>query len=331
MKKLLIIIFFGVIFFGGCGHGIGSKFDLSDLESPIILKGDSLTAYRDPAVLFHNNRIYLFFTVVEIIGDSVYSYTAQSESDDLIDWSSPRRITKLSQNDNFSSPGNVIRFKDEWIMCLQSYPRPNYTKDEMPRYGNKDSRLYIIRSNDLITWTEPELLKVKGNVPFDEMGRMIDPYLIEDKDEPGKWWCFYKQNGVSMSYSYDLKNWTFFGFTESGENVCVLTENNEYILFHSPKNGIGIRKSRNLQNWVDWGDTLRLGQDKWDWAKGRITAGTVVNMNEVEGINNYLMFYHGSGPKTEKEGDFDINSSIGIAWSKNLIDWYYPKTTKRTY
>lgn len=37
------------------------------------------------------------------------------------------------------------------------------------------------------------------------MGRMLDPYLFADKDEPGKYWCFYKQNGVSCSYSRDLR------------------------------------------------------------------------------------------------------------------------------
>jgi hypothetical protein len=29
------------------------------------------------------------------------------------------------------------------------------------------------------------------------MGRMIDAYLLADKDEPGKWWCLYKQNGLT--------------------------------------------------------------------------------------------------------------------------------------
>lgn len=107
----------------------------------------------------------------------------------------------------------------------------------MPRFGTGDARIFIMRSKDLVNWSEPELLPVKGNIPEKEMGCMIDPYLIEDKDHPGKWWCFYKQNGVSMSYTTNFKDWTFHGYTESGENVCVLNENGEYILFHSPKTG----------------------------------------------------------------------------------------------
>ena len=74
-----------------------------------------------------------------------------------------------------------------------------------------------------------------------------------------KWWCFYKQNGVSMSFTCDFKNWTYFGHTESGENACVLVENNEYVLFHSPKNGIAIKRSSDLEHWHDWGDLIILG------------------------------------------------------------------------
>ncbi|MDQ6762706.1 MAG: hypothetical protein M3015_08765 [Bacteroidota bacterium] len=33
------------------------------------------------------------------------------------------------------------------------------------------------------------------------------------------------------------------------------------------------------------------------------------------------MFFHGSGPLKEEEGDFDKNASIGIAWSNNLVQW----------
>lgn len=186
-----------------------------------------------------------------------------------------------------------------------------------------------MRSKDLKNWGEPEIIRVKGpGVDIAEMGRMIDPYILEDKDEKGKWWCFYKQNGVSMSYSYDLQNRTFFGHTESGENVCVLNESNEYILFHSPSNGISIKRSSDLNNWNDWGNLITLGQDEWNWAKGRITAGTVMNLKEKKKPGKYIMFFHGSGPKSESEGDFDKNASIGIAWSDDLLNWDWPGKNK---
>ncbi|MEO6870370.1 MAG: hypothetical protein ABI168_12035 [Ginsengibacter sp.] len=208
---------------------------------------------------------------------------------------------------------------------MQTYPRPDYTADQTPRFGTGDARIFAMRSKDLENWSQPELLKVKGpNVSEKEMGRMIDPYLLEDKDEPGKWWCFYKQDGVSMSYTYDLKNWTFFGRTKSGENACVLVENNKYVLFHSPKNGIAIKRSPDLENWNDWGRLVTLGQNQWAWAKGRITAGAVINLKDNSRFGKYIMFFHGSGPLTEEQGDFDENASIGIAWSDDLTNWSWP-------
>lgn len=299
---------------------------LSRLDSPVLFHGNTHTAYRDPAILYHHDTFYLFFTLARIEADSrVYSYTAMSTSKDLKSWSDIKILTPRDQELDYSSPGNIIRFDGEWILCLQTYPRPDYRVDEMPMYGTRDARLFIVRSKDLRNWSEPELLRVKGpDVAVADMGRMIDPYLLEDKDEKGKWWCFYKQGGVSISYTYDFKNWTYFGKTQSGENVTVLVENGTYVLIHSPKNGIAIKRSPDLIHWEDYGTLITLGQSQWRWAKGRITAGTVVNMKSDRKIGKYLMFFHGSGPKTEEEGDFDKNASIGIAWSDDLINWSWP-------
>lgn len=316
-------IFLSILFISTNAY---SQLKLLKLKSPILFKGDSVTAYRDPAVLYHNNTFYLFFTLIEVEKDGkVFSYTALSTSRNLRKWSNPQKITPRNQKLDYCSPGNVIRYKDEWILCLQTYPRPDLYIFQPVRYGDASARIFIMRSKDLLNWTTPEILMVKGrDIPVDEMGRMIDPYIIEDKDEDGKYWCFYKQRGVSISYSYDLVNWTFSGFTESGENSCVLIENNEYILFHSPSNGIGIKKSNDLKTWETWGNLITLGQAGWNWAKGRITAGTVINLNNIKGIERYLMFFHGSGPLRESEGDFDKNASLGIAWSKDLVNWYWP-------
>lgn len=298
---------------------------LTALKSPIVFKGDDKTAYRDPAVLYHDNKLYLFFTLIRTEAGKVYSYTAMSHSADLKNWSPVKIITPRDQSLDFCSPGNVVRYHNEWMICLQTYPRPDYTVAQMPRFGTGDARLYLMRSKDLENWSTPEMMKVKGpEVSFAKMGRMIDPYLLEDKNEKGKWWCFYKQNGVSMSYSYDLKKWTFFGYTESGENTCVLYENKEYILFHSPKNGIAIKRSSDLKNWKDWGKLITLGQDHWDWAKGRITAGAILDLRGNKKFGKYIMFFHGSGPLTEEKGDFDKNASLGIAWSDNLLTWDWP-------
>lgn len=313
-------------FFGAAPPELPPRSLLRALSSPVLFRGDARTAYRDPAVLYHRDSLFVFFTLVRVEADNkVYSYTAMSQTKDLRKWSPVRILTPRDQRLDYSSPGNIVRFGDEWVLCLQTYPRPDYTADQMPRFGTGDARLFTMRSRDLRHWSAPELLRVKGPaVDEKSLGRMIDPYLLEDKDEPGKWWCFYKQNGVSMSYSRDLRHWTYFGRTESGENACVLVENDEYVLIHSPKNGIAIKRSPDLQSWRDWGGLITLGQAEWPWARGRLSAGTVLNLKQNPRFGKYVMLFHGSGPQTEEAGDFDKNASIGIAWSDDLQQWSWP-------
>ncbi|GLX71010.1 hypothetical protein MU1_53580 [Paenibacillus glycanilyticus] len=204
-------------------------------------------------------------------------------------------------------------------MCLQTYPRPNGEK-----YANESARIFVMHSLDLVNWTKPELLRLKGDdVSVAEMGRMIDPYLVESRQEPGKWWCFYKQNGVSMSYSYDLLDWTYAGHADAGENVCVIPRGDQYVMLHSPKNGIGVMRSNDLVHWVHDAGLITLGQQQWEWARGRITAGFVWDGTSFEGIGKYVMFYHGTGPQDE-EIIFDTHACIGIAWSEDLVRWHWP-------
>jgi len=300
----------------------GAGLDVSRLRSPVIFRGDAVTAYRDPAVILHDGWFRLFFTRVRIEGDGhPYSCLAWSKSRDLVTWSDPVPLTPRDRALNFGSPGNIVRFGDEWVLCLQTYPRP---KGEP--YGNEHSRVWVMRSQDLETWSEAELLRVKGpEVPPEKMGRMIDPYLLADKEEPGKWWCFFKQNGVSMSWSRDLKVWTFAGRTPAGENACVIVDGSDYVLFHSPENGVGVRRSANLKEWRDEG-VLTLGQKQWPWAQGRLTAGFVLDLRRVPQVGKALMFFHGSDyPEKDPRGGFDNFASIGVAWSDDLKRWAWPR------
>jgi hypothetical protein len=303
------------------------KYMLEQLDSPILLRGSDKTAYRDPAVLYHDKTFYLFPTTIETEQDGrIYLYTSVSTSRDLKSWSKPKIITPKGQDLNYSSPGNIVRFGNEWVLCLQTYPIPDYKRGDKLCWGNLDARVWIMRSKDLVHWSDPELLQVKGaDVPREKMGRMIDPYLIQDRDEPGRWWCFYKQNGVSFSWSHDLKNWTYGGQTDSGENVCVLVDRDEYLLFHSPGNGIGMKRSPDLKQWRDVGQLITLGQKDWTWAETRLTAGCVVDLRREPAIGKYLMFFHGVGPgKTRTVDNAYANCSIGIAWSDDLTTWHWP-------
>ncbi|MHC4624484.1 MAG: glycosyl hydrolase family 28 protein [Planctomycetota bacterium] len=304
------------------------QIDLSAIKSPIILKGDATTAYRDPTCIYHNGLFRLFYTYIITKDDGKHYWAvAFSKSSDLIHWTEPKIITPVERNLNFASPGNIIRFGDDWILCLQTYPTPNGQK-----YGNEDCRVWIIRSRDLENWGTAELLRVKGpDVPFEKMGRLIDAYLIEDKDEPGKWWCFFDDNAANMSCSCDLKTWTYFNRIEAGENVCILVDGDEYLMFHSPRNGIGMKRSKDLKTWRDVGaptgkhgtGSITLGQKDWPWAQGRLSAGFVLDLRKEPAVGKYLMFFHGSGPEDERTM-FSTFCSLGLAWSDDLVDWDWP-------
>lgn len=290
-------------------------FDFSKIKSPIIFEGSDRTAYRDPALYYENGRFYLFCTYVECFDEGPFLTTVESFSDDLVSWSTPREITPRDRSLNFSSPGNVVKYGDAYYLCLQTYCRENGEK-----YGNSRCRLWTMKSYDLVNWESPELIRVKGDIPTEEMGRMIDPFIVKDMHDPQKWWCLYKQNGVSMSYSYDLKSWTYHGKTECGENVCAIKDNDSYLIFHSPKNGVGMLRTKDFVNFEKVGELITLGQDKWEWAKGRLTAGFVLDLKNDPEYGKYIMFFHASGPEDENTM-FDDHASVGIAWSDDLVTW----------
>jgi hypothetical protein len=160
------------------------------------------------------------------------------------------------------------------------------------------------------------------------MGRMIDPFLIQDKDDPGKWWCFYKQKGISLSWSRDLKTWTFDSNISAGENPCVIVDGNDYVLFHSPGTGIGVKRSSDLKTWKNEG-ILMLGAKDWPWAQGRLTAGFVLDLRKDPRVGKALMFFHGSTYKeSDPRGGFDNFASLGLAWSTDLKTWDWAGKTQ---
>jgi hypothetical protein len=309
-----------------CSYAYSPGLDagLEKLRSPVIFRGDSRNAYRDPMLMLQDGFFRLFFTKVEIEPDGrVFSHTAWSKSRDLVTWTEPVKFTPRNQNLNYGSPGNIVRDGDEWVLCLQTYPRPNGE-----RFGNGDSRIWTMRSKDLETWGPAELLRVSGpDVAPELMGRMIDPFLLADKDVAGKWHCYYKsaRGGILRSTSLDLKSWTPAGKASGGENPCVVVDGDEYVLSYSPEdNGIGMKRSKDGVNWRDAG-ILKLGQDEWKWAAGRITAGFMLDLRSNPQVGKILMVFHGSDfRESDPRGGFDNFASIGIAWSDDFRHWSWP-------
>ncbi len=294
--------------------------DLESLKSPILLAGSDRVAYRDPCVCCKDGTFHLFFTLVETEpGGTVFLYVATTETRDFHSFSPIRKITVRDRRCNYSSPGNILFYNGSYHLCFQSYCRENGEK-----FGNERCRLFRSSSPDLHRWSPPELLPVKGpGVQEKRMGRMIDPFWFFDRKDPGKIWCFFKQNGISRAWSRNLKEWTFAGRMDGGENVCVVSADNRYYLWSSPENGIALQTSDDLEHWNSPGDPITLGQNHWDWARGRLTAGFVLDLRNNPDIGRALLFYHGIGPEDESVV-FDTHACIGIAWSDDLLQWHYP-------
>lgn len=279
----------------------------------ILFEGNDRFAYRDPACFYKDGTYYLFFTACEKENGFMCSQVAMSQSQDLAHWSNPRMITPRNINLNFCSPGNVVEHNGEYVLCFCSYPMPFLYAQQY--YADETARLFTMRTKDFQTFSEPELLRAKGDVPREDMGRMIDPFILPFKDE---FYLFFKQNGVSLSRSKDLVHWQYMGHAQAGENACVIPYQGQYLLIHSPENGIAFSVSHDLQNWTELSLTT-LNQANWPWAAGRITAGFVMEAPSETGYR-YLLFFHGSRdvfPETHG------NASVALAFTNDLITFDY--------
>jgi len=298
--------------------------DLSGIESPVILAQTETIGYRDPAAYYHGGVFYLYFTMVEQEETQQYFTIGMSKSRDLVHWSEPVSLTGKDKRTEYSSPGNLFEYNGSYYLCMQTYCREN---GEI--YGNDRSRVYVMETSDFEHFGAPVLLRVKGQeVPPEQMGRMIDPYLLRDKDDPDKIWCFYKQNGLSYSYSYDMEHWTYAGNVECGENVCVIVKDDTYVIIHSPENGIGFLATKDLKHFEEVGPVQFLSQSVWPWAKDRITAGFILDLAGEPEIGCYLMFYHGDN---ERDGAFLFGASIGMAVTQDLRNFITFEQEQPTY
>lgn len=318
------------------------RIDLRALPGPVLLAGGARTAYRDPLLHWHAGRFRLFCSVVEAQPEGRDRFhVAVTESRDLLSWSPLRAVTDPADARNFCGPGGIVRRGGRWVLCLSSYPQPNA----------HDARCWTMASADLNTWQEPRALQLKGpEVPLQHTGRALDPYLFPDKDDPERWWCCYKHGGVllgrphglgfggaqippdalllqsmQLSFSRDLEHWTPYAQTDGEENYCVLADPaaDEYVLIHSPANGIGIKRSTDLVHWYD--DCLyTLGQRQWPWAQGRITAGHLLDLRREPQVGRFLLVFHGATRRGRSERAHHGEASIGIAWSGDLMRWHWP-------
>ncbi len=258
---------------------------------PIIFNGSEELAYRDPACIYVDGVYHLFFTVSEKSGGYMYNFLAHAESRDLKrGFTVPRIITRRDKNLNFCSPGSITKVGDRYIICVTSYPMPE--PYSVKWIANDTARLFFIETADFKSFSEPKRIFPKGVSCTDE-GRMIDPFLVTDINDEGRYILLFKQNGVSMSESRDLVNWNYLGHVDGGENACIVKEDGKYILIHSPENGIGVKVSENLTDWCDEG--LFLPKEvECEWASGRLTAAFAMKNVQKDIPYKYIVFFHGS-------------------------------------
>ncbi|MBN1346248.1 MAG: family 43 glycosylhydrolase [Phycisphaerae bacterium] len=287
------------------------KFDYTKIKNPVW----SLPKIhlRDPAVLVHDGKAYLYFTYYDPKAKTWH--IGMSTTEDFLTFTE----IKIVSPEGYASPGNVIRVGDEWILCYQQYR-------QFPHY------LCIARSKDLTTWSPPE--KIFNTGPENKWNvdkRTIDPFLVADK---GKYYCYYVgstrwgkpkgHNLIGVAGSSDLKQWTDLSTDkpvigvdfeweepDGNENNCVIRHKNRWFMLYSA----GLKNQKIAS---------AVGDDLIHWENKRLCDvpvfkesstgfGAPVIIENLAAPGLYYMLYQGRGP----EG----HMSFFLLESNDLLTW----------
>jgi beta-xylosidase len=287
----------------------------SAIHNPIIDR-EPLCSVRDPALFSHDGTFYLFHSSIWRKNHQYIAYLHLSFSSDLVHWSEPQCI--VNSEAGFSSPGNILRVDNKWVLCVQTYPIPKFQD-----WGNKDCRIWLIESQDLLHWDPPHIIKTEGSTAkWTKESRTIDPYLVYFDNQ---YWCFYKSSGqLGLWKSLDLFNWEEASpdcpiFTAKEipdhpqiENVCVIEQEDGFLMFFSPcyrKRGIGLAHSNDL---LHWSFDHYLNFPKFNWAFHGPTAPSVIDCRKE--VGKWLMAFHG-------ELKWPHHARLALAWSIDLDSW----------
>lgn len=273
---------------------------------------------RDPAVIKKDGVWHCFYTHLdrrEIEHGTVRLSLGRIQSEDLEHWSEPEIL--LSGPEGFSSPGNILKTENDFLLCLQSYP-----VNEGETYGSDACRLWTMKSKDLLRFEPPTIISGDGcKAVWAKTKRQIDPFMVQ-KDN--SYYVFYKTDGcIGLLKSEDLKNFEECSDTpvlqasdtpdgSTVENPCVIQLEQGYRMFFAPcreGRGIGTAWSEDLLHWKEV-EYLEFPKEKW--APGGPTAPMVVDDRSNSG--KWLMFYHGDSIGAH-------GGNLGIAFSDDLIHW----------
>lgn len=228
------------------------NFDYASISNPVLSLEKNHV--RDPAVLVHDDLIYLFFTYYDPKKKTWHIGTNTTE--DFIRFNEVSIISP----EGYASPGNIIRVNNKWVICYQQYRK-------FPHY------LCISYSEDLISWSEPvRILNTGPENKWNTDKRVIDPYLVEWQ---GSYYCYYtgstrwgKESGhnlIGVALSRNLKNWEDISIDkpvigvdypweepDGCENNCVIRHQDRWHMLYSASltnQKIAYAVSDDLINW----------------------------------------------------------------------------------
>lgn len=148
---------------------------LAALSSPILLRGDDNTGYRDPLLIEHEGLFQMFFTLGKKEPDGrVYLHVAKSTSTDLAHWTPPRILTPRDMK-SWRAAGQPITLGQKDWPWAQGRITAGYVADlgKLPGIGKyvmvfhgtgpepepikflTGGSIGIARSDDLVQWDWP--------------------------------------------------------------------------------------------------------------------------------------------------------------------------------
>jgi hypothetical protein len=231
-------------------------FDYATIQNPIYQLPDANV--RDPAVLVHDGRAYLFFTLH--LPMSAQWYVAMTTTEDFLHFAPMSIISP----EGYASPGNVIRHQDRWYLCYQQY-------HDFPHY------LCLSSSTGLVQWSAPAFAFNTGaDNTWNRDGRVIDPYLVRWRN---RYYCYYTgstrwlrgpgHNFIGVASSTNLQQWRDLSPAapvigvdydwegpDGNENNCVFRAEGQWWMLYSAslqQQRIACATSADLLHWAKHG------------------------------------------------------------------------------
>jgi hypothetical protein len=319
---------------GGQGNPV---VNWSDLQNPIL--SSPTAGEKDEALVWYGGRWHMLFSYVRYDDsgpDGIFWDIATSTSTDLIHWTAPVPWPVQSGTLGVASPEIAQDPKGLFVVTYQSDPG---------QVGGTQARLFFRTSANLVTWSRPYPLA--QNLAPAPGGRMIDGSLAWTSD------------GLILGYKAGLSGasqvfeiawspdgspsgpWQYVGKPDIVVNGDTI-ERDEFLTVDGTWR---LMATSNVLDqpwlltlagnpdiptgWLKWTDAYELNVPKapWDTGSGISSlnyewANSAFLCNDRSSGGYYYLLYAGSNELTAFGGWG--HAKIGIARSKNLIDWQVP-------